>query len=477
MPGGLTMRCSLFAILWIVFLSGCESTPELSPTLSTPPQSQIVRRDSATRPKAIQIVRGTSWLLDTIQASTARLPASVMIKGIAGTRPVRFSFALGEDPLVQLRGDEKTIKEQLDTIALAANWAYTATKVGLTVSEMEMRFFDLPTLPLDLDGTMVLRGLGSEDQASGSKNDATIKSEAYEGLLAYLGISDETPGGQWKGANFSLAKEYGQLKVTARPDDMREIANAIEKHNERASRRISVEFVLFSTNVTHTRDRAVDVNILRDSMAAAQFSFPATTVIGLAGNAGLLKFTATDQDRWSGTTATLKWLTQQGATEIKMRRHVEPVLNRLVTIEDRVVMPYISKVSHETTISGSSERALPTITTEKLTTGIVLNFIVTTYRDTIRIRLNYAQAELISKEKYSYEDGAIAGELPVWKDVNHTIPFILRNGESRIITNLSRTVHNFKDAQTPILPWVGDATSGKEQVTETVLLVTARMVD
>lgn len=454
-----------------ILLTGCATTePVPQPPLEIS-QPRIERLNTATRPTPIAIDAGASWLLGTVTNDRAPLPASVLIRALS-PKPVHFSFKLVQDPILTLPRSKSTIREYLDDIAYQANWAYTANENGLTISDKETRYFEVSSLNLETTGSMVLRGLDT-GEGGGASNKSTYSAPAHGDLVAMLATF-----GDRDGVSLSLSKEIGQLKAVAPPNVMREIAAMVEKHNRRAQRRVSLEFVVYSVDVTNNRERAVDITLLRNAVLAGGLAQPGAAILGSPMEMGTLSFVYDKSNaRWDGSNAVLRWLNEQGRAEIKMRRSSEPVLNQLVTLENRRVTRYVSKVTRENTVSGSSETQLPTIETGKLTTGVAMSFLANIAGEHINIRLSFSQAEIVRMDSYSFDGGAIAGTLPISDDVNQIIPLTLRNGETRIITNLRRTESTTADAQTPLLPWVGDQTSGKERVVETVLLVSARMVD
>jgi len=448
---------------------GCTPVAETLPEPHSAPQLAVVRKHTATRPTPIHIEPGAAWLMDTVYSTADPVPAATLIRA-QSPKAVRYTFNPTPNPLVQLPGGNGTLKSYLDIITHHANWAYTASEYGLTVSDVETRYFDIPTLNMSLDGEMVLRGL-SGTQEGGIKNKATITSKPHQDLLTQL-----EPFRDQDKVSLTLSVERGQLRASAPPDTMRDIALMVKEHNYRAQRRVSLEFAIYSIDVSNTKERAVDVSLLRDAAISAAMQ-PNAAILGTGINSGVLSFAVTDNSRWTGTTAAMKWLNEQGSTSIKLHRIVEPLLNHLVTLENRRIQPYVSKISRENAEVGGTTTSLPTVETEELTTGIALNFVATTYADKIHLRLSYSQAELVRTEDYSFDNGAIAGTLPISEDVNELIPFVIRNGETRIITNMARSTRSDKNTTTPVLPWIGDAKIDNQRTTETVLVVTARLLD
>ena len=124
----------------------------------------------------------------------------------------------------------------------------------------------------------------------------------------------------------------GQIMALAPPSIMRQIENLIADYNRRINRRVALEFVLYEVDVTDTRTRSLDLNLLREAAIAAgvNLTAPGTNVTGT----GELKLNFNEGNAIDGSSLILRWLNSQGNTTVSIRKKVFALHNQVTSLRD-----------------------------------------------------------------------------------------------------------------------------------------------
>ena len=175
--------------------------------------------------------------------------------------------------------------------------------------------------------------------------------------------------------------------------------------------------------------------------------------------------------------AVLRWLNQQGETSVIGRSSLTSAHNQMVSVESVRTQDYVGEVSREISNSGGAERERFTVEIETAETGQSLHVMPTVHGDRVHLRITLNSADLVRLEQYSFDSGRIQGGLPVIDHRNQALNISLRSGESRLVANLARREERSADAKTPWLPWIADSKRKATREFETVLLVTATILE
>ncbi len=458
---------------------GCASQPHESADASVEAirsEDRTIRSFTATSARLVKRPRKATWLDRAVTAVYKALPAPAAIEAALDGHPVRYTFEFDNPPFVASPPRVKTARDHLNSIMVQANWSYTIDGHTVVVSDVEQRFFDIVLPPVTRTGRMVLRNLANVGSQSGggAENSTeiilvpqTVITEAVGQLLS----ANETV------TSMAFSAETGVLSVSAPPDLMRRVEAAVMAFNLAASRRVSLEFVLFDVDVTNTRERAVDLNILRNASNAASLTFAGGTLVGSTLGGGQLRFDFDESATWEGTEMVLRWLNAQGETEIASRTRLEAGNNQMVSVEGLLSEDFVKGITRERNISGATETDTPTVEIETIDTGMVMHLLPTILTDVVHLQLVVSQADLVALNEYSFDEGRIEGVLPVVSSFNQVLNLRLKNGESRLITNLSRRASVRKEAKIPFLSWLSRSETDKTRRFESVLMVTAVILE
>ena len=473
------------AICGMLVFTGCRGVgPEEKPTVARTGAlghtELALRRESATAATLVRRPRQPAWLDQPVEADYQNIPAESALRATLGTRPIRFSFDAGQGPRVSSNKQATTLRDHLETINTQANWGYVLDGHTVVINETIQRSFELLAAPGIMQGKMLLRAMGEVSADSQDLNVTVFEqdpqSDVEEAMISLMQLRES-------GENIMMSwlPSSSTLLVQAPPDAVRQIAAAVDRVNRAAARRVSLELVIYEVDVTRTKERSVDLNALVDIAGGAA----AITASGLQllppdslTRSQGLAFLSDGQDSiLLESSAVLRWLNQQGETSVIARSSLTSAHNQMVSVESVRTQDYVGEVTREISTSGGSERERITVEVETAETGQSLHMVPTVHGDRVHLRITLNSADLVRLEQYSFDGDRIQGGLPVIDHRNQALNISLRSGESRLVANLARREERNADAQTPWLPWLADAKRNATREFETVLLVTATILE
>ena len=410
---------------------------------------------------------------------------------------VRFDFDLGrDDPLVNLMQESaQTRQDYIDTVCTLADWEWSIRHGVLVVSNTITRTFAIHAPP----GQAVNRispGSLSGEQLGTEATSATYVADAYKDLSSGLQLllSEEVEQKvetidpdlnkefsyriQSRNVRIILLAASGQIMALAPPSIMRQIENLVADYNRRINRRVALEFVLYEVDVTDTRTRSLDLNLLREAAIAAgvNLTAPSANVTGT----GELKLNFNEGNTIDGSSLILRWLNSQGNTTVSIRKKVFALHNQVTSLRDIQTTRYIARIAIERQLSGLNETVSPTVDAGELFTGETWAVLPTIAADRVYLRLAVSRAALLGFTDYAFGGDAISGSLPQSASRTVGLPISLADGETRLITNLSSTTINEQKSESPLLswlPWLGSTRDDQARRIESVISMTARIIE
>ena len=466
-------------------LSGCKSGPPPAPAAEAlsgaQGRYQEMRRDSATAATLIRRPRQPAWLDQAVQADYQNIPATAALRATLGNRPIRYSFDSGAGPLVSSPPSAATLREHLEAITTQANWAYVLEGPTVVITDTVQRSFELLAAPGVFQGKMLLRALGEELSAESEDLNITEFLQDPQGDVEAALASLMRLGEEGDNTTMSWLPATSTLLAQAPPDLMRQIAAAVERFNRAAARRVSLELVVYEVDVTDTRERSVDLKAMID-LAGGAASITASGLQlmppdSMSRSQGLTVASDGQDSILLASNAVLRWLNQLGETSVIARSSLTSAHNQMVSVESVRTQDYVGEVTREISTSGGAERERITVEVETAETGQSLHVVPTVHGDRVYLRITLNSADLVRLEQYSFDGDRIQGGLPVIDHRNQALNISLRSGESRLLANLARREERRAKARTPWLPWLADAKRKATREFETVLLITATIME
>ena len=423
------------------------------------------------------------WLADLVQVQYHQFPATTALEQLVPHGLLAFHFAPppGETDkhedvplvLVNALSGKASRQEHIDALCATADWAWSVINRVVVISDTATRTFDISTLPGQSTGRVNNSQLvSSNGGASTSSVDQITTSNPQEDLLDAINhlTGDDTA---------SLLASTGQLVVTARPSLLDRIARVVAAQNEAASRRVALEFVLYEVDVSDQRARQLNLDALRDAAINASLSVTHAGNPIQSGSGDLTLGVRDGVDSPNSSSVVFRWLQEQGETEVRIRKTVVAVHNQVTELSDVETVRYVEQVSIERENSGSTTTATPSVRTGKANIGETWSILPTITGGVVTLRLAAARADLVGFKMFDFGDGAISGSLPQTAASTISTPIRLRDGETRVITDLSNARDNNRTVSSPLLswlPWLGKAVHNTDTKLETVMTMTARIL-
>ena len=473
-------------MVYSILLAGCVAA-----TVELPDHSRelalargdiaALRRQSATAATLIRRPRQPAWLDQAVQADYQNIPATDALRAALGNHPIRYTFKPSSLPMVSSPPAAATLREHLEAITTQANWAYQLDAHTVVISDTMQRAFELLAAPGVFKGKLLLRALGEGTEArtedlNETRIDLDPQSDVEAAMASLLQL-----GSEQQNTTMSWLPASSTLLVQAPPDVMREAAAAVERVNRAASRRVSLELVLYEVDVTSTRERGVDLNaVVELAGGAATLTASGLQLLppdSIARSQGVAVSVDEENSRFPGSSAVLRWLNQQGETSVIARSNLSSANNQMVSVESVRTQDYVGDVSVEISSIGGSAREVTKVETKTAETGQSLHVVPTVHGDRVHLRIALNQADLVRLEQYSFDDDRIQGSLPVIEHRNQALNISLRSGESHLVANLARRELRTAETRTPWLPWLADAKRKASREFETVLLITATIME
>ena len=473
------------AMCAIILLTGCKSGPPPAPPKEVlsgaQGRYQEMRRDTATAATLVRRPRQPAWLDQAVQADYQNIPATEALRAALSERPIRYTFEPASVPMVSSPPLAATLREHLEAISTQANWAYVLEGHTVVITDTVQRSFELLAAPGVFEGKMLLRAMGEDLNAESEDLNLTVIDQDPQGDVEQALASLMQFGEEGDNTTMSWLPATSTLLAQAPPDVMRQIAAAVERVNRAAARRVSLELVVYEVDVTNTKERSVDLNAVIDvAGGAATLTSSGLQLLppdSLTRSQGLGVITDGQDSILLASNAVLRWLNQQGETSVIARSSLTSAHNQMVSVESVRTQDYVGEVTREISQSGGAERERFTVEIETAETGQSLHVVPTVHGDRVYLRIALNQADLVRLEQYSFDQNRIQGGLPVIDHRNQALNISLRSGESRLVANLARREERSADARTPWLPWIADSKRKATREFETVLLVTATIME
>ena len=481
---------------WSALVMGCQSwVPDDFPGGRTGPevaapseqlaevqeelQSSVrFREDGATRAPLKMVREGEAWLQQPApEGGFENLFLKEALPLMIGEAPFRLDPALSSAPVALTLEKGVSMEDALDRLASQADAHYRFADGVLHMLAYETRSIPVAAPMTSRETSMTPRalnaGLGGGGGGASSTVSASVAPSAE--LLAML-ESVTAVDGQ---ASVSYSDAANLLQVRARPSMMREIVNLVRSFDQATTRRVAMEVTLYEVDVTDAKHHALDLTVVRNylnsGLTKAAFNIQGASSVDVTttGEPALSFEFSKEGDVWNGSSAILRALRNLGATEVASRFRVETGHGQAIVTEDLTQSPYISTISRDQEFGGGTTQASINVETETLETGSVLHVLPTISNNRVWMQLTLSVSSTISLEAYSFNDGQVAGNLPTVASKNHMFNFALRSGESRLVANLGRVSKSTNKGRNPLLPLLGESRARTNRVVETVMLVTA----
>lgn len=427
------------------------------------------------------------WLTERLVAEYTAAPASAVIAMIAQDHPVRLVFEPDVDPLVRRSPAALTIHDHLASVCAQADWTYTVADGTVLVSDIETETFPLAQPPGQTEVEAPLRGLAGAGGESGATNSVRVALDPYGAEVvalveSVLGIAE---GGEEEGADgaegavvdprtaVAAVPSANAVVVTARPHKIREVRRVLARMNAATAQTVRIHLAVYEVDVTGSASRSLDLSALRASASTWGIAVAPATA---GTNPSTLSVEVGSGGRTDGSMAIFNWLQTAGRTTISFEDTVEARNNQVATVDSTRTRQYVRSVTREAQATGSAILESPTVEIDELRTGWVIHLQPTVAGEAVTVRMVLSRAALVDEVPYSFDEGRIAGTNFVTDETNRSLTIELRDGQTKIVTQLASREEQVADRRTPWLPWLGDGVARSDRERETVMTVTATVI-
>lgn len=440
----------------------------------------IIITNSAQAPKLVRVSKTAPWLDDSIISNYRDLNAKTAILGILEQRPIRFDVS-SSGPLVKALPRASTIRQHLDAIAVQANWAYTVNKGVITFSDWQVINYPLDFIVSNKQAELGIEGTLSNNP---SRNTMSVNSNALDELTEIMeriiDSADQSQDQMQRKISFSVIKATNSILVSAPPDIHRKIEYALDSINRIAGRSIYIDFDIFTVELKEEYQRALDIDILRQSGINVTSKITSDILVDSATTPFLLQLDFPKSSYIDSSQILLKALATHGEASLTSQGTLllknNEVGNILASSLDRFVKIEIPGeiVSSTPAYKESVVQVLPSIVNDEINLHLVLsNTDVEPYLKSLkRLPYNTSQGGTTTSQ-FSTEIEMANIKL----GEQFVIPTQISHGETLMIAGLINKNYENKKARNQLVPVVGDNISRDQVRREIIIVITAYLVD
>ena len=510
------MTCqSTKSISWILLfplmlLGACSSVPKSEWNIShqehdvqqTKAQASgegVIITQSAQPARLIRSSKSAPWLEDTIVANYRELDAKTAILAILDHRPVRFEIE-SNGPNVKALAGAATIREHLQAIAVQANWAFSVDKGVITFSDWQVINYPLDFILADKQANLSVTGSivsskdasTSNDQASAinqnnqnnlsiAKNSLDELNEVMQQIIESTRYSQNI--GDSREISFSVVQATNSVLLSAPPHIQKKVQHALDAINKIAGRNIYLDFDIFTVHLSEEYQRALDVDVLRQS----GISVESRTRSGLFSGSDepfMLQLDFPKSNYIDSAQLMLKALATHGEASLTNQGTLLLKNNEVGNIQTSTLDRFIEIVNSEDVQSTAPAfkesiiQVLPSIVGEEINLHLILsNTDVQPYVKSIKRDLEpmVSTATGSQQGQFRYRT-SLEVENAKFGD-QFVIPTQIRNGQTLLIAGLTSRDYQDQTLRNQLLPLVGDNKNRRQGKREMIVVITAYLVD
>lgn len=496
--------------LLFLLLGACSSVPKNEWDISH--QEQVVQQtkaqasgegtiitQSAQPARLVRSSKSAPWLADTIVANYRELDARTAILAILDHRPVRFEIE-SNGPRVKALPGAATIREHLQAIAVQANWAFSVDKGVITFNDWQVINYPLDFIlgdkqaNLSVSGTIVgdrdILDPNSPNNANGqnNQNDLTIAKNSFDelnGVMKQIIASTRHSKniGDSREISFSVIQATNSILVSAPPDIQKKVQNALDTINKIAGRNIYLDFDIFTVNLSEEYQRALDIDLLRQSGIRVESKVRS----GLTPNLGepfMLQLDFPKGNYFDSAQLLLKALATHGEASLANQGTLLLKNNEVGNIQTSSLERFVEIAKSEdieSTAPAYKEsiiQVLPSIVGEEINLHLILSntdvepYVKSLKRDLEPVTFGIGgaqQTELRYKTTLEVENAKFGEQF--------VIPTQIRNGQTLLIAGLTNRDYQNQKLRNQLLPVVGDNQNRRQGRREVIVVITAYLVD
>lgn len=430
----------------------------------------------------------TDYLSKTVRVSTpaSGLPLNMVLSDVLSPLDKQAWFGGGVSPNTHVRiQHDGSLSTLLNDIERQLNVGFTPKGDTLNVERFVSRTFELelpPGMLSDQIGSGESSEGGDDEEASAkvdgqyvtlSSSNVDVFGEVALGVKALLQLDPDLTGeGDAQESlvgSVQAVPSLSRLVVRTTPGRMREVVAFVSQSKQSLTRQVALEVQVleFRSNLGH--DRGIDWNIVRDIGGDNSLSFfiPGTSLVSGSSSPG---FAFTGGGKWSGSTALINALNQQGqvSTETPITILVQNHQTNHIT-QERIIefVENISSDSDEGVITTDTERG-------KRSEGVDFIVVPNIQRDHVYLRTSGMLTKIESLE--TQEVGGETLVFPQMREAKINFANKLKYGQTIVVASVSQIDTTTEESTFLGIPFLGGNSAVKQRV-DTLVLLTPRRAD
>ncbi|TKF26767.1 type II and III secretion system protein [Vibrio kanaloae] len=420
-----------------------------------------------------------------VSTPASGLPLSMVLSDVLSPFDKHAWFGAGVSPNTRVRiQHDGSLSALLNDIERQLNVGFTPKGDTLNVERFVSRTFELelpPGMLSDQIGSGENSEGSSDEEASAkmdgqyvtlSSSDVDVFGEVALGVESLLQLDPDLTGeGDTQESlvgSVQAVPSLSRLVVRTTPGRMREVVEFVEQSKQSLTRQVALEVQVleFRSNLGH--DRGIDWNIVRDiGDNSLSFFIPGTSLVSGSSSPG---FAFTGGGKWSGSTALINALNQQGqvSTETPITILVQNHQTNHIT-QERIIefVENISSDSDEGVITTDTERG-------KRSEGVDFIVVPNIQRDHVYLRTSGMLTKIESLE--TQEVGGETLVFPQMREAKINFANKLKYGQTIVVASVSQIDTTTEESTFLGIPFLGGNSAVKQRV-DTLVLLTPRRAD
>ena len=438
------------------------------------------------------------WLQESIEMRTAGLPFDLCLRKaleqLDDPPSVAFSPSLVErsvEVTIDHRGG--SFREFLNLLAEATGFGWEERAGALYWTAETTRTVEIHRVPADLTYSMTTGQTEEEEvvrtgQGGGGGSNSGVRASPTGGGI--IDLSSE--GGFWRDLEYTLDgllseedhrpvidRTTATVVLRGHPGRVRRAVRYIEALNRWLGRQVMLDVQLVQVTLADDRSAGIDWNLVYDQsdlQLSGESSFAEVGANAISANAGQIGLTFTGGSL-ENTKLVLHALSQQGETSVVNSPRVVALNGQATQLQVLNDRGYLAGVNVTTlaTVTGGTETELQS---GVVSTGISLTLVPKIVGEQVFLHANILMSDLISLDAVG-APGQQSIQLPTVERSQFFQSARLRSGETLVLGGLLANRASKSNAKLiPRLPtWLGGAQAVRSSRTETVLLITPRLLD
>ncbi|MBJ7265586.1 type II secretion system protein GspD [Idiomarina abyssalis] len=426
------------------------------------------------------------WYFEPTEFKYRATPFRMIVNDLFGDYvSTRYLQSIKIDTPVSL-SHNGTLGRALKKLGLATGYEFTLEDGVLSWYKYSSKTIDVSYIPGVVSYTM-----GDGDKARGS---SSVGNSSAGLQFVRTGNSADSEGGEAaiKGSydvaedfensvkillssegEYSFNNATGTITVRDIPENVREIESLIHDLNKSINRKVVVDIKVVDVTFTDNKQASVNVNLIRESTGSSIVQTLSSGVLPdtasvLRGTLGLQKVGGS----MDGSSVIIDALKEQGIVTTVSKPKIQTTNNIIGVAEDERTQGYLASVAtSQIANAGSQNQLIP----GEVTTGFRFAVLPRIENEKIIMQLDLLMSTFDGFHEET--DGQSKITVPNTRKKKFFLRSWAYDGQTLMISGLSNKKRDVRNDQGFLSQLFGGRRGADTQVTETVLLITPRIVD